>query len=196
MPRAKVSGIYVIRNTDNGKVYVGKSVDVEDRWRHHRRQLIRNKHVNPHLQASWNRAGPASFVFEVVEEAASEHLPILEAKWMAHLRSSDRELGYNLDLETGSGKTMSAETRAKIGAANKGKVRSPEARAHMRLVKAGQGAGRVKSEQELANMRAAHAKRAEDPDGYAWFRSPEGRAVMSLSGKKGASVKWNKRGGS
>ena len=89
---------------------------------------------------------------------------------------------------------MSAETKAKIGAANKGKVRTPEMRAHMSRVKKGQGKGRVKSSTERENLRAAHAKRSADPGGYSWFRAPENRQVLRENGKKGAAARWGEGG--
>ena len=187
-----MSGIYAIKNTRNGKVYVGKSVDVQDRWCHHLRRLHRGLHVNHHLQNAWDKYGPSSFLLEVLEEAPRDKLPSLEETWMVRLSATDREHGYNLDLTTPSGKVMSPETRARIGAANRGKVRTEEMRAHMRSVKQGQGKGRVKSPQEIENMRAAHAHRAEKPEGYTWFRSPEGAAVLRDAGKRGAQRRWHK----
>lgn len=195
MSRAiKVSGVYIIRNTSNGKVYVGKSVDVYDRWCHHRQRLRRGIHANRHLQGAWDLHGSDSFVFEVVEEAPREKLPSFEEAWMGRLQATDREHGYNLDRTTPSGKAMSPETRARIGAANRGKVRTSEMRAHMSTVKQGQGKGRIKTPQEVDRLRQAHARRSSDPNGYAWFRSPEGREVLRSAGKKGGQRRWHGEG--
>lgn len=187
-----MSGIYAIKNTQNGKVYVGKSVDVHDRWSHHLRRLRQGAHVNRHLQSAWDMYGPTNFLLELLEEAPRETLPSLEQAWMVRLSATNREHGYNLDLTTPSGKVMSPETRARIGAANRGKVRTAEMREHMRAVKQGQGAGRVKSPQEIENIRAAHARRASDPDGYAWSRSSEGAEILREAGRRGAQHRWHK----
>lgn len=72
----KISGIYKIKNTKDGKVYIGSSVDVVDRLYKHRYKLKNNKHFNLHLQRAWNRDGEESFVFEKIEEGVlREKLP-------------------------------------------------------------------------------------------------------------------------
>lgn len=58
-------GIYRIRNTSNGKVYIGQSVNIEQRWRQHLYELRRDSHHSPHLQYAYNQ-DPDSLVFEVV----------------------------------------------------------------------------------------------------------------------------------
>jgi len=62
------SGIYKIRNLVNGKIYVGSAVDFDKRKREHFNLLKNNKHVNKHLQSSWNLNGEDSFLFEIIEE--------------------------------------------------------------------------------------------------------------------------------
>jgi len=46
----KIVGVYKITNTKNGKVYIGKSIDVNNRWKTHRRYLDNNNHYNYKLQ--------------------------------------------------------------------------------------------------------------------------------------------------
>lgn len=69
----KISGIYVILNRADGKMYVGSSYDISHRWRKHRESLRRGKHHSPYLQRAWNKHGEKAFAFIVVErvEAAS-----------------------------------------------------------------------------------------------------------------------------
>lgn len=55
--------IYKIENVDNGKKYVGSAVDYKRRIRRHTRALKDNNHRNQHLQRSWDKHGPASFLF-------------------------------------------------------------------------------------------------------------------------------------
>ena len=61
------SGIYIIKNTINGKFYIGSAVNIKTRWSQHRHQLKHNKHGNRYLQRSWNKHGTENFVFEVLE---------------------------------------------------------------------------------------------------------------------------------
>lgn len=62
-----VSGIYRIRNTLNGRVYVGASANLTDRWRLHRLHLNRGGHHCRALQNAWVKYGEPAFVFEIME---------------------------------------------------------------------------------------------------------------------------------
>jgi len=44
-----MTGIYKITNLDNGKMYVGQAVDINRRWKDHKRLLNKNQHGNSHL---------------------------------------------------------------------------------------------------------------------------------------------------
>ena len=43
------SGIYIIRNTVNGKIYIGSAVNLEKRLYEHFWALRKNKHINKYL---------------------------------------------------------------------------------------------------------------------------------------------------
>lgn len=60
-------GIYKIVNIVNGHYYVGRSVNLNKRWRVHRNSLRRNIHHNNHLQNAWNKYGESSFEFRIIE---------------------------------------------------------------------------------------------------------------------------------
>ena len=61
------SGIYKIENKVNGKVYVGSSCNIKERWQKHRALLRYGKHQNSHLQAAWSKYGEDNFVFSIIE---------------------------------------------------------------------------------------------------------------------------------
>lgn len=61
------SGIYKITNKNNGRYYIGSSVNINNRWNEHKRTLKQNKHDNDFLQKSWNKHGEESFLFEIIE---------------------------------------------------------------------------------------------------------------------------------
>lgn len=61
-------GIYKILNTVNNKVYIGSSVNIQNRWNKHKALLRHNKHENPKLQNSWNKYGEEVFEFIIIEE--------------------------------------------------------------------------------------------------------------------------------
>lgn len=89
-----ISGIYVIKHIDSGRAYVGSSAHMEQRWGVHRSALRHNRHVNPHLQAAWNKYGAANFTFRILEECPSEQLAAREQHWMDALQSVTE--GFNL----------------------------------------------------------------------------------------------------
>ena len=49
------SGVYMIKNIINGKVYIGSAVHLCDRLSKHFHDLTNNKHHSMHLQNAWNQ---------------------------------------------------------------------------------------------------------------------------------------------
>lgn len=59
-------GIYKIENKVNGKVYIGESINIENRWSQHIKDLNENKHHSYKLQSDWNKYGEVNFIFEIL----------------------------------------------------------------------------------------------------------------------------------
>lgn len=87
-------GIYCIENLKSGKKYIGKSLNIEARWREHKHFLRHGTHGNRHLQSSWNKYGEESFKFYVVQESTREQIDELEKVWIEKLNTYNE--GYNL----------------------------------------------------------------------------------------------------
>lgn len=68
--------IYKIINTTNSKIYVGSAIYFAGRKGLHLFELRNNKHKNRHLQASFNKYGESSFIFERLEDLTNENLLI------------------------------------------------------------------------------------------------------------------------
>jgi group I intron endonuclease len=120
------SGIYRIRNTVNGKVYVGSAVDVAKRWIVHRHHLSKRTHHCRHLQHAWVKHGEAAFVFEIIEAVpVKKGLIAREQAYIDSLSAADRLHGYNVAIRAGSvlGVRRSAEFRAKVSLSAKGNTR-------------------------------------------------------------------------
>jgi hypothetical protein len=96
------SGVYQIRCKRNGKIYIGSAVNLQWRWRSHRRDLGNGVHVNPHLQSAWNKYGETSFEFSVLEYVEQHHLLITEQLWINQTGCTDRRIGFNVKLEATS----------------------------------------------------------------------------------------------
>lgn len=106
-------GIYKIENKANGKVYIGQSTNLHKRIQDHKRNLIKNKHINPHLQSAWNKYGEESFDFCIVKECEKEILYDLEVEYIKRYDSFKN--GYNRSEggESGNrGRRMSEEEKA------------------------------------------------------------------------------------
>ena len=61
-------GIYIIENIDDKKVYIGSSVNLENREYKHFWMLGKGIHDNNHLQNSFDKFGLDSFKFSIIEE--------------------------------------------------------------------------------------------------------------------------------
>lgn len=59
--------IYAIRNKNDEKFYVGRTVNFRIRWNTHIQLLKSNKHHCIHLQRAWNKYGEESFEFDLME---------------------------------------------------------------------------------------------------------------------------------
>lgn len=86
-------GIYKFTNKKNGKIYIGQSVNIEERYlRHFRKDNTRNI---PYFHRALLKYGKEGFDFEIIEECPKEKLNEREIYWITYYKSNNRELGYN-----------------------------------------------------------------------------------------------------
>ena len=112
--RNKITGIYCIENTINGKKYVGQSTDIKDRWRRHISELKKCKHDNSYLQDNWIVYGESAFRFYVLEECSPELLDKKEQYYIDYLDSMSYANGFNLTTGGKKGNTITEEIRQKM----------------------------------------------------------------------------------
>ena len=118
------SGIYMIRNVINGKIYIGSTINLKKRILAHKNLLSSGKHGNKHLQRSWNKYGKDFFEFSVLEICNKNMLLLRESAFIKYYNSMDKNKGYNLvDAASNSGYKHTPETIAKFSATLK-KIRS------------------------------------------------------------------------
>jgi len=96
-------GVFQIRNTRNGKVFVDSTTDIPGKINRHRFQLNAGVHPNKSLQLDWNQAGASSFEFETIEPVEPREEPgydykadlqVLEQLWLEKLDAYG-DKGYN-----------------------------------------------------------------------------------------------------
>lgn len=189
------SGIYCIRNTLNGKVYIGSAVKLRARLTAHKNNLTNNTHHSSKLQRAWNKYTPAAFVFEIVEEVTDTSMLIQREQHYIDTHQS-AAIGYNMSPTAHSllGFKHSPETCEKLRLINKGKTMSAETRAKLSAACIGRK-GRVVSDSEKEQLSKLYkgksrpalsiltrAKIANALRGIK--RSPETRAKQALAAQR------------
>jgi group I intron endonuclease len=98
-----IAGIYAIRNKNNGKVYVGSSVNIHRRWTSHRKELNTETHTGSKLLRAWKKYGPDVFEWVILEECTPDRRVLMqrEQAWIDSLDSYNN--GYNSLLRAGGG---------------------------------------------------------------------------------------------
>lgn len=90
-----MTGIYKISNKDNGKVYIGKSKNIMQRWSAHERALQANNHHSTKLQMDFNNYdGIQAFEFSIIETCAASELNDKEKYYINKFDSINN--GYNV----------------------------------------------------------------------------------------------------
>jgi hypothetical protein len=103
--RTIVMGVFQIKNTVNGRVFLGSSLNMHGMLDRHKFQLTMNSHVCEDLQKDWKAMGESAFLFEVLETLETrddappdydygEDLAILEQIWIDKLNVFGGN-GYN-----------------------------------------------------------------------------------------------------
>jgi group I intron endonuclease len=134
------SGIYLIKNITNNKVYIGSAINIPKRWSQHKKLLKEGKHHSKHLQSAWNIYGEQSFIFEIIEQVLNaDHLISYEQVYLDYYKSYEDEKGYNIYKTAGSpyGIKRSEETKKKMSQAKTGIKHSEEHKRKIREAKTG-----------------------------------------------------------
>lgn len=100
VPRS--SGVYQILCKQNGKIYIGSTVDLCARWNAHCRDLCRGEHSNRFLQQAWDQYGEAYFEFSVLELVPISELLQAEQSWIDRTNCADPQIGFNICPMAGS----------------------------------------------------------------------------------------------
>lgn len=111
------SGVYKIINLQNGKFYIGSSIELDDRFKNHLHELRKNIHKNRYLQNSFNKYGESSFIFHILEYCSPKRALKIEQIYLDGLNPH-----YNIAKNcTASmrGLTHSNKTKSKMSQTSK-----------------------------------------------------------------------------
>jgi hypothetical protein len=61
-------GVFQVRNTESGKIFIDSSPNLDAIWNRLRMQLNNGMHPNVQLQADWKNIGADKFAFETLAE--------------------------------------------------------------------------------------------------------------------------------
>ena len=125
-------GIYAFTSKVNGFCYVGQSINLAKRKREHLKDLRNGKHHAIYLQRHCKAHGLDCLDYKVLELCGPDMLTAREQFWMMEFEATG---SFNSIPASDSAKGFSptAETRLKISIAGKGKKRSAETRALMKI---------------------------------------------------------------
>ena len=119
-----MQGIYKIKNKINGKVYIGKSINIKRRWIQHRGHFNKNNKRKSYFERSWIKYGEDNFEFSIIEIIENNNLlNDREKYWITYYKSNNPKYEYNVS-KGGDGRSApcSEETKQNISKALKGKM--------------------------------------------------------------------------
>jgi group I intron endonuclease len=127
--RHRAAAIYVISNEVTGAKYYGSALRVGVRRQRHLYDLRAGSHMNPHLQAAWNKYGAIAFTFSVLAYLEKDQLRSTEQRLLDIHYGQD--YCYNLSRDASApmtGRNHSAATKQRLSAHSKGVPKSAEHR--------------------------------------------------------------------
>lgn len=184
------AGIYMILCSVSGKAYIGQSIHMRRRVRHHILMLRSSTHHNNHLQHAHDLYGPESISGHYIENCDEKDLSKREAYYIGLL---PKELRYNLAEVDQTRPTFrhSAESRAKMSAKMKGRPpHPPEVRKRI----AEKNRGRKQSPEEILKRSLAHkGKKHTDTARLNMSKAQKGKTVSPETRKKISEVQIGKK---
>lgn len=115
MRKEKICGIYKITNKVNGKIYIGQSVNILDRWNHHKSCCNNEKchEYNSPFYRALRKYGVDNFNFDIIEECPVEELDDKEIiyiqKYNSFIHIGDSN-GYNNTIGGNQGSRFRVKT--------------------------------------------------------------------------------------
>jgi group I intron endonuclease len=151
----KICGIYMIYCKDNESAYVGQSRNLYARLRGHRLELSKKIHKNSILQRTYDKYGPDSFVYLLLEICEKEQL-LEREKYLFDLLEDDYCMNI---MEPGYYPDMTAEACRKSAEVKRGRKVSDDTKEKLRLVLLNM----KMPEEAIQKISSTWKKKLEDP---------------------------------
>lgn len=122
--------IYGIRNTANGKVYVGSTKNLVSRLSDHKYALRRGDHHSYRMQGEWKEYGEGYFSVVILDKTKESSRLEREQYFIDTLLSYEEDTGYNISPTAGTtlGRRHREEAKIKMSISHEGKILSEEHR--------------------------------------------------------------------
>lgn len=182
-----MNGIYAIINKINGKMYVGQTGNLTNRFYRHKYYLNKKQHASPHLQNAWNKYGEEAFEFIILESNMKDDiLTKRERHFIKKFKTNNKKFGYNVRIVSDSNRGIKypPEIVEKNRQAQLGRKHTPESRKKMSEARKG-----IKfSEEHLKNLSLSHKGKVT------WIKgkhfTPE--QLKKLSDSHKGQIPWNR----
>lgn len=89
--------IYAIRCTENGKIYIGRTTNLEKRITQHFQELKSGRHSNKVMTEDYKKYGKDKFEVYLLETNISYQERGKEYEYMKKYNTYDRKYGYNFN---------------------------------------------------------------------------------------------------
>jgi len=204
---SRKSGVYQIRNLNNGKVYIGSAKRFQQRYSEHIKSLNKGTHHNKHLQHAFNSDGTDAFVFEVLEVVEGEqsdrlaleqvHMDAYQDAWdncYNHMKkanvetrtsfSKDPEKTRQLISEKSKAMWANPKHKAKASKAIKAARGTPEARRQTSEITKEQWKDPDYKERVLSVFQSEEHRELKRKQMTEWHSNPENKKRMQEINKR------------
>lgn len=140
------SGVYFIKSP-SGKMYIGSSVNVNQRVGQHFINLRAGRHVSKRLMGAWAKYGGEGFTHGVLEMCPEDVLIEREQHWLDTLKPN-----YNVRMRAGDNQGLPASDEQRAAASEVGK--RPETIARLKAANEAAWADPAKRQARIDGMKA------------------------------------------
>lgn len=105
--KEKITGVYMIKDKTEGKVYIGESFDIYRRWEQHKGDLINHRHDNYPLQRLYNEYGMDNLEFSIVHEVKNQPCDEITKLYLLYLEEEELKGVFHINrLNTTVGRNV------------------------------------------------------------------------------------------